>query len=213
MNASRETLVRIQRQCPLVSKPSKPSCACARCSARCRPTPCCLAVSPSRAERRSTFASDHFAAVRGPRLNDIGRPDRIGAMAEAGRHRGAGTDRRRGAYRGQRSREEHAGRSCISDTTRSRWAAPHRSGRELPSPSDPSPARRRTVWAPHGDQGEVLVMAPAELLAGKILALLDRSALAISSISLACPAGFTRSLATHALAGSSSPSQERSLIR
>jgi predicted nucleotidyltransferase component of viral defense system len=112
-------------------------------------------------------------------FNDIGQASRTDAMAD----RPAVLDAieqiaRRGGYRVQRSREEHAGQklylgydSVLGGQRRIEVDVNFLHRLPLAAP------RKRTVWAP-GDDAAVrcLVVAPAELLAGKILALLDRAA-------------------------------------
>jgi predicted nucleotidyltransferase component of viral defense system len=112
-------------------------------------------------------------------FNDIGKADRIGAMAdrlaviEALERIG-----RRGGYRVQRSREEHAGQklyfrydSVLGGQRRIEVDVNFLHRLAL------APGRQRTVWGPRdGTVVRCLVVSPAELLAGKILALLDRAA-------------------------------------
>ena len=111
-------------------------------------------------------------------FNDIGSPDRAGAIAvrpavlQALERIG-----RRVGYRMQRSREEHAGQKLYLqyDSVRGGRRRIEVDVNFLHRVTL-APARQRTVWGPHGDAVKCLVMSPAELLAGKVLALLDRSA-------------------------------------
>jgi predicted nucleotidyltransferase component of viral defense system len=112
-------------------------------------------------------------------FNDIGNPDRAGAVAERPAVIEA-VERigRRAGYRIQRSREEHAGQKLYFQYDSVRGGRRrievdvnflHRVAL--------APTRQRVVWGPRGELPvKCLVMSPAELLAGKILALLDRSA-------------------------------------
>ena len=112
-------------------------------------------------------------------FNDIGRPERADAVAE----RPAMIEAlekigRRSGYRIQRSREEHAGQKLYLQ-----YDSVAGSRRRIEVDVNflhrvtLVPARRRAVWTPKDDTPvKCLVMSPAEILAGKILALLDRAA-------------------------------------
>jgi predicted nucleotidyltransferase component of viral defense system len=178
--ASAETLVRIQRQWPFGLEALE---TVLRLREVLRSVSGDSLLSSRLALKGGTALNLCFGPL--PRLsvdldfNDIGKADRIGAMAdrptiiEALERIG-----RRADYRVQRSREEHAGQklyfrydSVLGGQRRIEVDVNFLHRLAL------VPGHQRTVWGPRDDTAvKCLVVAPAELLAGKILALLDRAA-------------------------------------
>jgi predicted nucleotidyltransferase component of viral defense system len=180
MIPSEETIVRIQRSHPFSFEALE---TVLRLRDVLRSVSSDSLLSPRLALKGGTALNLCFRSL--PRLsvdidfNDIGNPDRAGAVAERPAVIAA-VERigRRAGYRIQRSREEHAGQKLYFqyDSVRGGRRRIEVDVNFLHRVTL-APTRQRVVWGPRGELPvKCVVMSPAELLAGKVLALVDRSA-------------------------------------